>query len=47
MSGLAYMKEAIRTCTPQFSMRRMIKEYTTRYYVPEIQQGCTGCTKPL
>src|SRR5450432_2228622 len=35
----AYMKEAIRTCTPQFSMRRMIKEYTTRFYVPEIQQG--------
>ncbi len=33
------MKEAIRTCTPQYSMRRMIKEYTTRYYVPEIQQG--------
>ncbi|MBV9617061.1 MAG: alpha-glucan family phosphorylase [Ktedonobacteraceae bacterium] len=36
---IGYMKEAIRTCTPQFSMRRMIKEYTTRYYVPEIQQG--------
>ena len=34
-----YMKEAIRTCTPQFSMRRMIKEYTTRYYVPQIQQS--------
>jgi glycogen phosphorylase len=33
------MKEAIRTCTPQYSMRRMVKEYTTRYYVPEIQQG--------
>ncbi|GCE46843.1 starch phosphorylase [Thermosporothrix hazakensis] len=36
---IAYMKEAIRTCTPQFSMRRMVKEYTTRYYVPEIEQG--------
>ncbi|GAC1504482.1 MAG: alpha-glucan family phosphorylase [Ktedonobacteraceae bacterium] len=34
-----YMKDAIRSCMPQFSMRRMIKEYTTRYYVPEIQQG--------
>ncbi len=34
-----YMKDAIRTCTPQFSMRRMVKEYTTRYYVPEIRQG--------
>jgi starch phosphorylase len=36
---LGYMKDAIRTCAPQFSMRRMIKEYTTRYYVPEIQQS--------
>lgn len=35
----AYMKEAIRTCTPQFSMRRMIKEYTTRFYVPEMKQS--------
>lgn len=34
-----YMKDAIRSCTPKFSMRRMVKEYTTRYYVPEIQQG--------
>src|SRR5436853_5403968 len=33
------MKEAIRTCTSQFSMRRMVKEYTTRFYVPEIQLG--------
>jgi starch phosphorylase len=32
------MKEAIRTCAPEFSMRRMVKEYTTRFYVPEIQQ---------
>jgi len=36
---LALMKEAIRTCAPDFSMRRMVKEYTTRYYVPGIQQG--------
>lgn len=36
---LGYMKEAIRTCTPQFSMRRMVKEYTTRYYVPGIKQN--------
>ena len=35
---LALMKEAIRTCAPAFSMRRMVKEYTTRFYVPEIQQ---------
>lgn len=36
---IALMKEAIRTCAPAFSMRRMVKEYTTRFYVPEIQRG--------
>jgi len=36
---IAMMKEAMRTCAPQFSMRRMVKEYTTRFYVPEIEQG--------
>ena len=36
---IATMKEAIRTCAPQFSMKRMIKEYTTRFYVPEILLG--------
>ena len=36
---IAIMKEAIRTCAPQFSMRRMVKEYTDHYYVPAIQQG--------
>ncbi len=36
---LALMREAMRTCAPLFSMRRMVKEYTTRFYVPEIQQS--------
>ncbi len=36
---IAIMKEAIRTCAPRFSMTRMVKEYTTRFYVPEIQYG--------
>jgi len=36
---ISYMKEAIRTCAPQYSMRRMIKEYSNRYYVPEIHQS--------
>ena len=36
---IAMMKEAIRTCAPQFSMKRMVKEYTTRFYVPEILLG--------
>lgn len=38
-SWIAMMKEAIRTCAPAFSMRRMVKEYTTRFYVPEICEG--------
>jgi glycogen phosphorylase len=36
---IALMKEAIRTCAPAFSMRRMVKEYTSRFYVPEILQS--------
>jgi glycogen phosphorylase len=36
---VAMMKEAMRTCAPQFSMKRMVKEYTTRFYAPEIQLG--------
>ncbi|RAQ95142.1 alpha-glucan phosphorylase [Thermogemmatispora tikiterensis] len=36
---ISYMKEAIRSCAPHFSTRRMVKEYTTRFYVPQIQQG--------
>jgi glycogen phosphorylase len=36
---LEVMREAIRTCAPEFSMRRMVKEYATRYYVPGMQQG--------
>lgn len=34
---LARVKESIRTLAPQFSMRRMVKEYMTRYYVPAIR----------
>ncbi len=36
---LRVMKEAIRTVAPQFSMRRMVKEYTGRFYVPGEQQA--------
>jgi starch phosphorylase len=32
---VAHMKESIRTVTPQFSMHRMVKEYTQRMYFPE------------
>ncbi len=36
---IGYMKEAIRTCAPEFSMRRMVKDYTNKYYVPEMRQS--------
>ena len=36
---IAFMKDAIRSCAPAFSMKRMVKEYTRRYYVPEIEQS--------
>ncbi len=31
------MREAIRTVGPRFSTRRMVKEYTERYYVPALR----------
>ena len=31
------IKECIRTIGPQFSMRRMVKEYTDRLYVPALE----------
>jgi len=31
------MKESIRTLAPQFSMRRMVKEYLERMYLPAMQ----------
>ncbi len=34
---VAMMREAIRTIGPQFSTRRMVKEYTERYYVPRLK----------
>ena len=34
---IARMKESIRTLAPQFSMRRMVKEYTESLYIPAIQ----------
>ena len=32
------MKESMRTVTPQFSMRRMLKEYVERLYIPAIAE---------
>jgi len=31
------MKESIRTLTPQFSMRRMVKEYVEQLYVQALE----------
>ncbi|HEU5199844.1 MAG TPA: alpha-glucan family phosphorylase [Ktedonobacterales bacterium] len=36
---LSVMKEAILTCAPQFSMARMVKEYTERLYIPGALHG--------
>jgi starch phosphorylase len=33
------MKEAIRTAAPVFCTRRMVKEYTERFYVPAVEQA--------
>lgn len=33
------MKESMRTITPQFSMRRMLKEYVERLYIPAIGEA--------
>jgi starch phosphorylase len=33
------MKNAIRSCAPRFSMRRMVIEYTERYYLPAADRG--------
>jgi len=35
---LVRVKESIRTLSPQFSMRRMVKEYTNRLYLPALQK---------
>jgi len=33
------MKESIRTCAPQYSMKRMVKEYVTKLYQPAAKLG--------
>ena len=38
---LAVVKEAIRTVAPQFSARRMVKEYATRMYAPALERTAT------
>ncbi len=35
---LKMVRECLRTLVPQFSLRRMLKEYTTDYYLPAIRK---------
>jgi starch phosphorylase len=39
---LAVVKQAIRSVAPQFSARRMVKEYATRMYAPAIDLRARG-----
>ncbi len=34
---ISMMKESIRTLSPQFSMRRMVKEYVEQLYIKALQ----------
>ena len=36
-SWIAYMKNSLKTIIPQFSTRRMVKEYVERLYVPALK----------
>jgi glycogen phosphorylase len=36
LGWIKMVKESLRTLTPQFSLRRMLKEYVNDYYVPAI-----------
>jgi starch phosphorylase len=36
---VARIKESIRTLAPQFSTRRMVKEYLERFYLPAWESG--------
>ncbi|MCE1255719.1 MAG: alpha-glucan family phosphorylase, partial [Anaerolineae bacterium] len=42
---LAYTKESIRTLLPQFSMQRMLKEYTRELYQPAMAESIVGKKK--
>jgi starch phosphorylase len=38
------LKESLRTVTPQFSTRRMVKEYADRLYVPALPKAAVKST---
>jgi starch phosphorylase len=35
------VKDAIRSITPQFSARRMVKQYVEQMYLPAVRHGAT------
>jgi starch phosphorylase len=41
------IKESIRTLAPQFSTRRMLKEYMSQMYLPEMENGDEDISEPL
>jgi len=43
---IARVKECIRTLGPQFSTRRMVKEYITGMYIPAMQAAALPITHP-
>jgi starch phosphorylase len=43
---LAFVREAIRTVTPRFSARRMVKQYADEMYGPAIQQAAEVQGRP-
>ncbi len=42
---VARVKEAVRSVTPRFSTRRMVKEYAERMYAPALRQEAVGTPK--
>ncbi len=42
---LEKMRRSIVTCGPQFSMRRMVKEYTERLYLPALSTGSAAAAE--
>ncbi len=42
---IAMMKNTMQTVTPQFSTRRMVKEYVEKFYVPALKNSLTSIKK--
>ena len=44
LGWLEKMRRSIATCGPHFSMRRMVKEYTERLYLPALSTGSAAAS---